>query len=141
MAIVLFDYRAFVERYLEFSTTSIQAASGAFADATLYLDNTDQSVVQDIGQRSSLLNMLVAHLLKIATMQLVGRISGASEGSVSVSTEFHGPGSMWWYNSTIYGASFVQATAKYRTGRYVPPQPRRAPIGFWNGPGGYAPWS
>lgn len=144
MAVVVFDYTAFIDRYPEFNSTSLQTATAMFADAQLFVDNTDTSTVQDPIERSRLLNMLVGHMIALqarGSNGLVGRISNATEGSVSVAAEYIGSGSMAYYNQTPYGAMFATATAKYRTARYVPLQTRQPPIGFWYGPGGYAPWS
>jgi hypothetical protein len=92
--------------------------------------------------RAALLNMLVAHLAQLnlpagggdgsaggtnaaAPSPLVGRITNATEGSVSVQTQMDLPlGSAQWFNQTPYGAQFWAATAAYRTMRYVPIPPR-----------------
>ena len=70
---------------------------------------------------------------------LVGRITSATEGSVSVSTQFDvPPGSAQWFAQTLYGAEFWTATAAYRTMRYLPSPARNmdpyAPLG-WRGAG------
>lgn len=94
----------------------------------MYLNNTDNSRVSDVGQRGVLLNMLTAHIAALnsgvngnAPSGLVGRISSASQGSVSVSADM-GPttNSEAWYQQTKYGAAYWQATAPYRTAIYVP---------------------
>ena len=52
---------------------------------------------------------------------IVGRIANASEGSVSVSTQLDlPPGSSQWFAQTKYGLAYWQATAAYRTMRYIP---------------------
>ncbi|KAG1434388.1 hypothetical protein G6F55_014548 [Rhizopus delemar] len=57
---------------------------------------------------------------------LVGRVSSATEGSVSVSSDYSAPaGSAQWYLQTPYGAMYWEATAWLRVGRYVP-----GPIGY-----------
>jgi hypothetical protein len=84
--------------------------------------------VQDVNQRALLLNMLTAHLAALyagvngqSPSPLVGRINTATEGSVSVGAAMDGvPGTAAWFLQTKYGASFWQATARYRTMRYVP---------------------
>jgi hypothetical protein len=100
-----------------------------FAEAGLYLNNTDCSIVQDVNLRTVLLNMLTAHIAFLngqlsADNQVrpVGRMSAASEGAVSAS--FEGvpptPGTGEWFQQSQYGASFWQATISYRGARYFP---------------------
>ncbi|CAI1224556.1 DUF4054 domain-containing protein [Serratia proteamaculans] len=128
MAIVVFDVDAFRERYPEFDTVSDSLLNAYFVEAAVYLNNTDTSPVCDVAVRAVYLNMLVAHIAALNSgvngqkaTGLVGRITSASEGSVSVSTDA-GPSSAssWWYMQTPYGAAYWQATLPYRTIRYVP---------------------
>lgn len=128
MAIVVFDITAFRERYPEFATVSDTLLNAYFVEATVYLDNSDCSPVQDASVRAVYLNMLVAHIAALNSgvggqkpSGLVGRISSASEGSVSVSTgDVPVSQASWWYLQTPYGASYWNATAQYRTFQYVP---------------------
>lgn len=123
MATTTFNISLFRARYPEFSCVSDDLLGAYFTEATIYLDPTDGSIVQDTAQRAILLNMLTAHVaaLSDSNRQLVGRIGTASEGSVSVSTDM-GPvtNSQAWYAQTRYGASYWSATARYRTFRYSP---------------------
>ncbi|WP_336747889.1 DUF4054 domain-containing protein [Pantoea vagans] len=128
MAVVVFDLAAFRARYPEFETVSDALLNAYFIEATVYLNNTDTSPVTDVNQRAVFLNMLVAHLAAMnsgvggqASSGLVGRVTSASEGSVSVSVDA-GPSSSasWWYLQTPYGAAYWQATLSYRTIRYLP---------------------
>lgn len=140
MAVVVFDYEAWAARYPELAS-SVDAPTGQlyFNEATLYLDNTDNSIVQDVTQRAVLLNMLVAHIAFLnapiggsASSPLVGRISDATEGTVSVRTELSGlPGSAAWYSQSKYGLAYWQATINYRNVRYVRPRRQCAPLGYW----------
>lgn len=128
MGVVVFDPAAFKLRYPEFSTVSDALLSDYFAEATIYLDNTDCSRVQDVDVRRMLLWMLVAHIAAInagvngeGASPLVGRINNATEGSVSVGTDMGAvPFTATWFLQTKYGAAFWQATAPFRTMRYVP---------------------
>ncbi|EKT3011237.1 DUF4054 domain-containing protein, partial [Salmonella enterica] len=95
----------------------------------LYLDNTDESPVADLNEREQLLFLLVAHLCSLRGLGsgkdgqsgLVGRITSASEGSVSVSVDNSGSNdASWWYLQTPYGAAYWQATAPYRSMQYHP---------------------
>lgn len=137
MSVVAFDYAAWSARYPEFAqTVDANKAAECFADACLYLDNTDCSIVKDVTNRARLLNMLTAHIAQISfgsstqpISPLVGRVAGATEGSVSVTTAYAAAaGSRAWYDQTKYGAAYWQATVNYRNARYVPGrQPRFFP--------------
>lgn len=130
--IVIFDLAGFRIRYPEFASVADALLQAYFVEATIYLNNTPTSPVVDDsvgGIRSTLLNMLVAHLTVLnATVNgqsaspLVGRINQATEGSVSVSTDM-GPvtNSQAWFLQTKYGASYWQATSAYRRFTYVVP--------------------
>lgn len=133
--IVVFDYAGWTLRYPELSAfVSQPLATIYFNEATMYVDNTAASIVADYsvgGARSTLLNMLTAHIAALnygvsgqAPSPLVGRVSGATEGSVSVQAEYTAPGTAAWFLQTKYGAAFWQASAQYRTMQYfTPPQP------------------
>ena len=130
MAVVTFDPVGFLARYPEFVSVNQATLQAYFNEATLYLNNTDASLVTDGsagGQRAMLLNMATAHITAInatvngvAPSPLVGRIDQASEGSVSVHADM-GPvaNSQAWWVQTKYGAAFWAASASYRTMRYV----------------------
>lgn len=129
MAVAVFDYDLWAARYPELAPSVSRAMAAAlFDEAGAYLDNTDVSIVADPVKRLRLLNMLVSHLAVLnvavngqAPSGLVGRITNASEGSVSVATDI---GTMTnasaWFMQTRYGMSFWQATASLRTMRYIP---------------------
>jgi hypothetical protein len=130
---VIFDPEAFKTLFPEFANFASSVLQGSFSLATLYCNNSDASLVQDIPTRTTLLNLLTAHITKlnygsydaagnlVGPSDLVGRISTAKEGSVDVSTDM-GPASASsaWFNQTRYGAAYWAATVKYRTARYVP---------------------
>jgi hypothetical protein len=102
-----------------------------FNEAGIYCDNTANSLITDDsagGLRSMLLNMLTAHIAALnavingqASSSIVGRVTSASEGSVSVSADYQAPGSAAWFAQTKYGAAYWQATSAYRSFRYLPP--------------------
>lgn len=133
MAIAVFDYTAWITRYPEFGAVSEERAALFFAEAGLYLDNTDGSPVTDVSRRLMLLGMLTAHIAVGAGVLepggqpsgIVGRLSSASEGGVSTSFDTGLlPGSAPWYQQTTYGIAFWQATRGLRSARYVPAAPR-----------------
>jgi hypothetical protein len=91
--VALFSSAVFLARYPEFTAAynaNPSLFSSLFIEAGLYLNNTDCSVVQDVNLRGLLLNMLTAHIAFIGGVlnadgqpKPVGRVSGASQGSVS----------------------------------------------------------
>ncbi len=127
MGIVVFDEARFKARYPEFATVLDATLDEYFIEATIYLDNTDASPVSDVDRRTVLLNMLVAHIAQINSgangqgpSSLVGQITSATEGSVSVSVaNMAATGTSAWFQQSKYGAAYWQATAPYRTFRYV----------------------
>jgi hypothetical protein len=133
--VVTFDYTGWVTAYPEFGVVAQPQAQDFFNRATLYVDNTPSSPISDLTQRAILLNMATAHMAKLFALVngqapgVVGRISSATEGSVSVQTVYAEPRTdvQAWWNQTTYGASFWAATLRYRAGFYVPP-PRRFPF-------------
>ena len=130
--VVAFDYSLWSARYPELaSSVSQPLATIYFSEAQLYCDNTDCSPIQDAtdgGVRCMLLNMLVAHIAALnapingqAASPLVGRISNATVGSVSVAAQFDVPaGTAQWFAQTKYGAAFWAASAQYRMAHYIP---------------------
>lgn len=134
MAVAVFSYPAWTSRYPELSGIDATLAGEFFEEATAYLDNSATGVVPcdtvTYQPRLRFLNMLTAHIAELnrpGGSQLVGRISSATQGSVSVSADMGPPsGSAAWYNQTKYGAAYWAATAQYRAFRYVPP-PNPAP--------------
>lgn len=146
---VVFDYAYLQQRFPDLSRwVSPEMGQFYFDLATLYLDNTDGgepiyvpgfgpvgcravvNQVRDIPTRQMLLGLLTAHIATLqaplngqASSTVVGRISGATEGSVSVSIDLPETGSSAigaWLGLTKYGQMFWAATAAYRTARYVP---------------------
>ena len=129
MPAVVFAPAAFKARYPEFAAVANPTLAACFDEASLYLSNTDNSPVQNLTRRATLLNMLTAHVAYIGGLlsadgmpRPVGRVSQASEGSVSAA--FEGvpptPGSGAWFQQSQYGAAFWQATSSLRGMRYVP---------------------
>ena len=131
MAAVVFDPTAFKARYPEFAAVADATLTACFNEAGLYLSNADNSPVQNITRRATLFNMLTAHVAYIGGLlsadgmpRPVGRVSQASEGSVSASFEYLTPGTAAWFTQTQYGAAFWQATSSLRGFRYLA-QPTR----------------
>jgi hypothetical protein len=134
--IAVFNPTVFIGRYPEFTAAynaNPALFASMFAEAGLYLNNTDCSIVQDVTLRGTLLNMVTAHIAFLSGLltadgqpRPVGRVSAANEGAVGATFDYTEatPGSGPWFNQTQYGAAFWQATTCYRGARYFP-QPTR----------------
>lgn len=140
---VTFNYAVWVARYPEFSSVSQDLAQSYFDEAGLYCENTTDNRAFCLGILPTLLNMLTAHIAAMNSgingqpaSPIVGRISGATEGSVSVQAEYDSSGSPSeaWYTQTKYGAAYWAATASFRTAIYS-----AQPTVVFNGayPGGF----
>lgn len=132
--VVTFDETKFLLRYPQFTAFS-EANPGAlqlrFDEVTaFYINNTPTSIVRDTTERALLINYAIAHVLQLegvntaagqgSTAGQVGRVSSATEGSVSASLDMGSvPNTAAWWLQTQYGAAYWNATAKYRTVRYA----------------------
>ncbi|HEX2753728.1 MAG TPA: DUF4054 domain-containing protein [Alphaproteobacteria bacterium] len=129
---ITFDYASWVLIYPQFaSLDQTQVINGALPIAELYCRNDGLGPVSTAATQTTLLGLMVAHICQLmygvigkAPSGLVGRISDATEGSVSVSADFPTTPNNAWFMQTPFGAAYWQATAAYRTMRYVP-GPRR----------------
>lgn len=150
------DYTAFSAMYPEFDTIPMQVVQAYFSLAGLYLNNSGCSVVSDVAVRTVLLYLVTAHLLATfvgvngqAPSGIVGRVSSATEGTVSVEADVGdlAPSAAFWA-STSYGYAFWAATASYRGARYIPGPRRYLGVGrgmpgtqyFTGGWGGNTRW-
>ena len=134
---VTFNQSAFIARYPEFTNVSGSLLQLFFNEACLILVNNECSRVQSVSNRAILLNMLTAHIGALNCTRdpngnylggaggngLVGKITNATEGSVSVATSLSSTGTSQqaWYAQTQYGVTYWAAMAKYRTMRYARP--------------------
>lgn len=139
--IVTFDPAAFIAAFPAFTQVPAPALTANFNLATLLLDNSTCSVVQDAPTRAQLLNLITAHITALLNgvngeppQGVVGRVSSATEGSVSVQTEMltQTESAAYW-NQTQWGALYWRTTAQYRTARYFPPCDSDTPFpwGSW----------
>ena len=118
--VVVFDVDEFKTLYPQFANVDETILQNYFNAATLLLNNTDKSHVKDLAERKMLLYMLTCHIatLKGRGDSIVGTITAATEGKVNVSVMPLVNAN--WYNQTVCGSMYWQATAKYRVGvRYV----------------------
>ena len=120
--IVPLDTDTWVQRYPEFKGIAAPVIGLYAAEAQLYCGGVLARTC-DPAQQQMLLGMVTAHVAQLAQCDsTVGRITDATEGSVSISTEYASetPGSMAWYVQTKYGAAYWQATLRFRTMRFAP---------------------
>ncbi|ANI29446.1 hypothetical protein PL78_06270 [Yersinia entomophaga] len=129
MAIVVLDITKFRAMFPEFSNVTDEQLPYLFEQATDYLNNSEFSLVDDAVKRERLLYLLMAHLAYMrfgddkgnGGSGMVGRLSSASEGSVSVSSEAGVVEFRYmWYTQSPYGMDYWQATKVYRMANYYP---------------------
>ena len=144
--VVVFNYQDWMAAYPEFAAVTQPRAERFFREAEVFCDNTPcspvpyDSTMTPTGPRDIYLAMLTAHIAALnggldpcgavaagSGAGVVGRITSASEGSVSISAGDMGAGdgpNAAWYYQTRYGAAYWTATAQYRTWQYfLGPQP------------------
>lgn len=133
-AIAVLDLAAFRLAYSAFATAPDDATIQAYfaLGGEVWLRNDGTGRVKSVPLQTQLMYMLTAHLCQLFSgpdgndpSGLVGRINSATEGSVTVSTEFESTKNSAWFDQTPYGATFWQATAALRTfPAYVPGRSR-----------------
>lgn len=141
--IATFDYATFIASYPEFSATPEPSIAGYWTMAEALHSNDGCGPVTVDNVQLQLMNLVTAHIAAqfttpqgtpAAATGLVGAISSASEGSVSVSAQalISQSESASFWNATKYGALYWRMTLPYRTARYrsmytrtggVPPRP------------------
>lgn len=133
--IVPFVYADWIAAYPQFAPALTEAVvvGVILPIAELYCRNDGGGPVSTAQTQTTLLWLMVAHVAQLlygpngATpggSGIVGRIDSATEGSVSVHAEMPTTPTNAWFMQTPFGAAFWQATAAYRTMRYMP-GPRR----------------
>lgn len=132
-AIVVLNYDNWIQLFPQFKYLSSPQVQMYFNIATNYIRNDGFGPVCDLNQKTDLLYLTTAHIAQLmaptktggAPSGLVGRINHASEGSVSVGTDFPVSASAAWWAQTQYGAMVWQMMLPFRLGpRYVPGFPR-----------------
>lgn len=136
MAVAVFDYAKWTAMFPYMAAVPEVVADGFFTVAELLFANDDCSPIQDTDKRLVFLNYIVAHLARLAGYPvsaggsaqpdgMVGRISSATEGTVSIDSDYGSVrNSQAWWIQTQEGATFWQMTIALRTARYVPAPPR-----------------
>lgn len=150
--IVTFNFAAWVAQFPEFAALTEPQAQGYFDQGGMYLDNFGGGPCIVPAQKTILMNLVTAHIAWLFAPRdangnpaatgtpappIVGRISSASEGSVSLSIENqYPPGSVQWWQQTRYGSAYWAMTAAYRTMHYLPGTPRNMEPFFRGAPFG-----
>lgn len=155
-----FDYGVWTTRYPEFSAVSSDMAEMFFEQACIYWRNDGTSPNRDdTGSKSQkiILNGVTAHIAALyANAQgsnnpggaqdpnsPVGRISQATVGSVSVTTDLNkvptNSDIVAYFEQTKYGLDFLAMTRPYKMFRYsIGSGPSGGPLaGPWSGPFGW----
>jgi hypothetical protein len=142
---VSFVFNDWVEGFPAFRSVTAGAAQASFNTATLYCANK-LGPVRDVASLTQLLYLLTAHITALnynpdgsakASNAPVGRLSDATEGSVSASFQNeYPPGTAQWYQQTTYGAQYWAATAQFRTMQYRGGSGGCRGFGAWQYPGG-----
>jgi hypothetical protein len=129
---VQFVYEEWIARFPEFTGVTRAAADVYFLEAEQYCQNDQFSPAWPLPMRKLMLYYLTAHIAFLAQQArsavegggggMVGRINSASEGSVSVGSEYPMPNALdaAWYTQTPYGAAYWALTARWRRMRYYP---------------------
>ncbi len=121
MSSVLFVKSDFIATYPEFSALTDPQLNSYFAQAQIHVNNTDTSVITDLAERTIILYLVTAHIAALfsGTSSLVGRVSSATEGSVSVSADFGAvTASQAWWIQTRYGAQAWQMIKQHARFNY-----------------------
>lgn len=129
---VTFNYANWALLFPQFSNlNSTQVTTLILPLAQQYCRNDGGGPVTDPLIQTNLLNLMVAHVAQLMfgsvtqpLSPLVGRVSSATEGSVSVQVDMPSTPNSAWFMQTPFGAAFWQASSVYRTMRYIP-GPRR----------------
>jgi hypothetical protein len=144
---VLLNYQKFAALFPTLAVPSItedMCQAWWMVAGTNYFNNTSGSPCADPAKRENILMWVTAHLLTLFVpingeqpSTLVGRISNASEGSVSVGVDMgNQPQSAAWWNQTPFGAAAYNMMRKYALTRYFPGprpvfDPVPLPVGIW----------
>ncbi|WP_023640368.1 DUF4054 domain-containing protein [Dickeya zeae] len=128
MGVVVLDPTEWKSKNPQYSALTDPQVEDLFFAAQMYLENTTLSVVSDEAKRKYLLYLLTAHLAYLFYVDangnggvtgMVGRLSSASEGSVSVGSAMSNvPFNAEFFLQSPYGFTFWQATKIYRMGFY-----------------------
>lgn len=140
--VVTFNYTNWAALFPQFSNLTEQQVTGPVLTlAEQYCRNDGGGPVTNEALQTEMLNLMVAHVAQIlygSTTQpvapTVGRLSSATEGSVSASFDFPTTPTNAWFLQTPYGAAYWQLTTPFRRFRYISkitPQPQITGGPWW----------
>jgi hypothetical protein len=135
-AAVQFDYPTWAARYPELAASVNQPLAQTYWDEAALFVPCDLIMSSSLASSLAvLLNMVTAHIAALyaplngqASPTLVGRVSSATTGTVTVQTDFQASASGAWYNQTKYGAQYWEATKALRSAQYVPGPRSQIPV-------------
>ena len=142
---VTFNYGTWTTRFPEFAVVSSALAQLYFDEASIICRNSVGECEVETWALPIWLNLLTAHIAWLnaprdpqgnpasageAESAIVGQITNASEGSVSVALKANTNPTADWYMQSRYGAEYWQMTAAIRTMHYVP-QKRDVPLAIF----------
>lgn len=111
-----FDVEKFRAVYPQFTNLSDTQLGFMWENALVISGIEDDTRIPE-SQKENLLFMLMCHLATLATRGTVGAMTGATQGSVSVTyTTPTQTGDAAWYSLTPCGAAYWQIIKKYRLG-------------------------
>lgn len=132
------NFEQWIARYPEFAEVEQATYDLYFAEAGLFCRNDGSGPVTTAAAQSVLMQMLTAHIAALYSQSQgdpdpgsakdantpVGRISDATQGSVSVRTDWPSSADASamekWLSQTKYGAEYWAATLVFRQMRYRP---------------------
>lgn len=128
------QYQVWAKRFPTLAPYITELQFGAcFDQAQLFQANDGSGPIDDPVEALRLMGLMIAHIAVLTypttgnpanpdpPSPLVGRISNATQGSVSVATQNdYPPGSPQWFQQTTWGSMWYQATAQFRTMHYRP---------------------
>lgn len=133
---VQFSFSLWVQQFPEFASLTSQQGQFYFDLATVIHRNDGTGPVTNPSVQLNLLNLMTSHMATLYSQSLgdqspgspksasspVGRINSATEGSVSVQTDYGSTISQQqaFCIQTKYGATWWALTGQYRTARYIP---------------------
>lgn len=138
-----FDKAAWRGQYPRFATIPDDQLNGFIQQSYIYFAechdacNNRNNCNECRGQKQQIRFLLVAHIAELESRNaggggMIGAITNASEGSVSIGSTVVGDASNIppFFAQTSYGIAFWQATVSLRSAFYVPRRPNFRRISF-----------
>jgi hypothetical protein len=106
----------------KFAEATDEVISSYFGRAENLIANEETSNIRPEAKLEKVLYLCTAHLMTLyedGRGGAVGRISSASQGSVSASFDYPISPTRAWWQQTQYGAELLQATQKVRSFHFI----------------------